>query len=543
MAMKQKGSGQRMWRPGRFILIALAGLVLVWLIGHLLLDVQFPDRGNGRWSPVVQGGSLYEVFETLPAEVDKRARLTILDDNTTAWVVRWRLLADARERLDISYFILKQDLFGVAFLGHLAHKARQGLRIRVLLDAMGTKMGRNPQGNDYLDTLVRTKNVTVKMYRPLYYRYLDAFLTLNPAAVIASDHDKVLLADGVRGLIGGRNIASEYFTDLQESPLAFRDVDVLLTGPDIGAALETTFETQYEGGEAHAIPGENIDIKDSSINLELAYAAMDAWLSGKPVPEATAAAIRERNLPWLDELAAVPQLRGALHAQQPKPVRAPVRLLDSPTRLLAPDDHISRSLIQLARSAQEEIFIQTPYLVLPDAAIDLFADIAKRGVRITILTNSSVSTDNALSQAFFLEQWPELMARVPTLRLFVAGDRHNLHSKAAVIDGRLALIGTYNLDPLSIALNSELVAAVWSAPFAEQLLKTPRGLIAAGSPQTYEYRIARDSAGWPKRNADGRVIVAFGPTDHSTPDQRVAVERYRTLLRGAETLFGVEPLF
>lgn len=95
--------------------------------------------------------------------------------------------------------------------------------------------------------------------------------------------------------------------------------------------------------------------------------------------------------------------------------------------------------------------------MLPDAAINLFADIAKRSVQITMLTNSPLSTDNALSQTFFLEQWPELMARVPTLRLFVAGDRHTLHSKLAVIDGQLALIGTYNLDPLSIAINSELV--------------------------------------------------------------------------------------
>lgn len=525
------------------MLIALAGLVLTWSIGRLLLDVQFPARTDVQWSPVVQGGALREVFEALPAEVDEHTRLTMLDDNAAAWIVRWRLLADARERLDISYFILKQDLFGVAFLGHLIHKARQGLRIRVLLDAMGTEMGRNPQGNDYLDALVRTKNVTVKMYRPMYYRYLDAFLTLSPAAVMASDHDKVLLADGVSGLIGGRNIAGEYFADLQESPQAFRDVDVLLTGPGIGAALEATFETQYESGEAHAIAGENIDLKDSGIDLELAYEAMDAWLHGKPVAGATAAAIRERNLPWLDELAAVPQLRGALRHQQPQPVHAPVRLLDSPTRLLASDDLVTRSLVYLARSAREEIFIQTPYLVLPEAALDLFADIAKRGVRITILTNSPLSTDNPLSQAFFLEQWPELMARVSTLRLFVAGDRHNLHGKAAVIDGRLALVGTYNLDPLSMALNSELVAAVWSVPFAAQLLKTPRGLIAAGPPRTYEYRIARDSAGRPRRDADGRVIVAFGPADHSTPEQRAAVERYRSLLRGVGTLFGVAPLF
>lgn len=72
---------------------------------------------------------------------------------------------------------------------------------------------------------------------------------------------------------------------------------MLLTGPNIGAALKTVFETQCESGEAHAIPGGNIDLKESSIDLELAYEAMDAWLRGKPIPKATVAVIRERKLP------------------------------------------------------------------------------------------------------------------------------------------------------------------------------------------------------------------------------------------------------
>lgn len=127
-----------MRRPGRFILVTLTGLLLVWLIGHLLLDVQFPDRDDVQWSPMVHGGSLYEVFGTLPAEGGKRTRLKLLDDTTAAWAARWRLLADTREQIDVSYFILKQEVFGVAFLSHLTHKAHQGLRIRVLLDAFLT---------------------------------------------------------------------------------------------------------------------------------------------------------------------------------------------------------------------------------------------------------------------------------------------------------------------------------------------------------------------------------------------------------------------
>jgi len=535
MTVKRHARRHRALRFGRLVLLALAGMTATWLIGHLLLDVQFPDPLVTSADVAPFDGrdrSLREIFDSLPAEGAAESRVALLDDNLLAWAERWRLLANARKRLDISYFILEQDVFGIAFLGHLVHKAGQGLAIRVLLDAIGTNMSRDVQGNDYLDTLVQTPNVAVKLYRPLRYRFQDAFLTLNPAAIVASDHDKILLADGVHGLIGGRNIAAEYFSGLDVDSKAFRDADAVLTGRGAGAVLEVVFESQYDGGEAHAVTREIVDLLDSSSDLLLAYQAMDYWLRGDPIPEAVSARIRERRLPWLDELQARPGLRGVLVSPSPESVQAPVRFLDSRTRLIRTDDPITASLERLVRGAKKSIFIVNPYLVLSERAVSLLEDAARRGVDITVLTNSPLSSDNPLSQAFFLEQWPELMARVSTLRLFAAGDRHNLHGKFAVIDGQLGLLGTYNLDPLSMALNSELVAAVWSARFAERLLETGRRLIAEGPPTIHEYRIARDANGRPRRDEDGRAVVAFGPDDHLDRDDWTAVRSYRRLVRG-----------
>jgi cardiolipin synthase C len=544
MSEQQERRRLRRRRPGRVVLVILVALASVWLAGNLLLEVQLPEPPDPREMSlsVAARAPLREIFAALPAEGGGDTDLTLLDDNTAAWVERWRLLANARERLDVSYFILKRDIFGLAFLGHLAHKGRQGVRVRVLLDAMGTRMSRQLSANYYLDTLVEADNVAVKVYRPLFYRYLDTFLTLNPAAIVASDHGKILLADDLRGMIGGRNIAAEYFAALSSDPRAFRDADVLLEGPAIGTALRRVFEVQFEGGEAHDVTDARIHFKDAADELELAYLAMDSWLRGAGVPAQIAAAIRERELPWLDDLQALPELRGALRTPPAESIRAPARLLESRIRLLDAGDRITRSLIHLVGGARESIFILNPYLVLPRAAVELLADAASRGAQITVLTNSPSSTDLPLSQAFFAEQWPELLARVPGLRLFVAGDLHNLHGKLAVIDGELGLIGTYNLEPMSMTINSELVVAVWSAPFAERLLDLPQQLIAAGPPQTYEYRIARDEAGQALRDKNGRVIVAFGPKDHSSPEHWAAVERHRALARLIQSLPGVDLL-
>jgi phosphatidylserine/phosphatidylglycerophosphate/cardiolipin synthase-like enzyme len=523
----------------------LVFLAAAWVVGNLLLDVQLAGQNEDRKeTPLAApaGATLRDVFETFPQKGGPGSRIELLEGNTEAWAARWRLLAEANESIDVSYFILHQDVFGFSFLGHLLHKAREGVRIRVLLDALGTRMSLHVSGNDYLDTLVGIKNVTLKMYRPLFFRFTDAFLTLNPIALAASDHDKILIVNGRLALTGGRNIGSEYFADPADDPMAFRDMDVLLEGKEIGASLAAVFEANFEAGEARAVKPDAVDVVDWGKDLLLAYDAMDAWLRGRPVPEETRTAIRKKGFSWLEDLAKYPRLRGALRGKPARSVVAEVRLLDSRPRLLKSGDPISVSLLRLARSAKHDILLQTPYLVLPREIVSVLEEAAARGVRITVLTNSPLSSDNAQSQAFFLEQWPELLGRVPTLRLFVFGDRHNLHSKVGTIDGRLVLIGTYNIDPFSMAVNGEVVAAVWSESLARQVRAETQRFLSGGPPVVYEYRIGRDGQGRPQRDGDGKVVVAFGTEHHATPGQWKDVKRYWTLLRIAKKLPGASRL-
>jgi cardiolipin synthase C len=535
----------RVKRCCRIALFSFAGIAVLWLALNLFLEVQLPDRDNrNRISKehVYSDTTLRDVFENLPAEEFEEGEILLLDDNPGAWAARWRLLAEADEELDISYFILKNDIFGISFLGHVLHKAQEGVRVRILLDAIGTRMAREFSGNDYLDALVNTGTVKVKMYRPLFFRYLDVFLTLNPVAAIASIHDKILLADGKKALIGGRNISDEYFTHPAYDEKAFYDTDVIFSGERIGSAVKTAFEAQFDGGEARDVLRESVDLRDAGEDLLLAYEAMHAWLRNTSIPEGTVAAIRKKNLTWLEDLEKLPYLRGILEERKAEPIVSEVRLLESRTRLLRTDDPISTSLIRMTRMARDEIFIQSPYLVLSSRTVSILEQAAARGVRITVLTNSPVSSDNAMSQAFFLEQWPELLARVPTLRIYVAGDRHNLHGKLGAVDNQMALIGTLNLEPVSMAVNSEMVAVVWSEEFSRHLLREPLRQITTGPPKVYEYRIARDRTGQVQRDDNGRVVVLFGPNHHSSPDEWKAVNRYRKILKILQKI-GFDPLF
>lgn len=531
---------------GRIIFTFLLAVIAAWLIGNLMYEVQFDGRGPDSDESLIAAPpaekTLRSAYKRLPAEGVSHSRIVLLDDNREAWAERWRLLEEAEKKLEISYFILDADILGISFLGHLLHKAHNGVQVQILLDAIGTALSREIEGNDYLDALAGTKNIAIKMYRPYWSRFRDSFLTLNPLAFLPSEHDKILIADDRRALIGGRNIAREYLADPNDYPRSFRDADVLLTAPRTGTTLQSMFESGFDSAQAHRVKPEAVNIRDSEADLLLAYEAMDAWLRNKPLPEKTARAIRERDLSWIDDLEKLPRLKGALRKKPSSGISAEVRLLDSRPRLIKSDDGVNKGLELLAGAAQREIFIQIPYFILSRRALSIFERASARGVRITVLTNSPVSTDNPLSQAFFLEQWPEVLARVPTLRLFVAADAHNIHGKIASIDNQVALIGTYNLDPLSMGFNGELVAAIWSMEFAGRLMEKPRGLVAAGPPVVYEYRIARDGNGRPKRNGKGEIIVAFGAEDHSSPDQWKQVQWMRNLLRFAEIMPGTSRL-
>ena len=491
----------------------------------------------GPWRP---GMSLRETFRTFPPATSGPVRLRLLAGNVEAWTERWRMLASAERTIDVSAFILHEDVFGVAFLGHVLAKARQGVRVRILLDAMGTKMSWSPRGNDYFDELANDPHVEMKTYRPLWNRYVEGLLMLSVARVAASEHDKILVIDGARAMTGGRNVGSEYFTEPSAERRAFLDLDVRLDGPEVAASLTRAFDRQFASEHAAPQRGEIVNVRARDDELLLAHAAMDHWLRGAdPKPDLVR---RLAGTSFVQELARYPLLRGALHDPPPRPLRAEVRILDSGVRLYDPRDPITAALGRVLGAARRDVLIQSPYLVLSEDGARLLEEAGRRGVRVTIVTNSPVSSDNALSQAFFLEQWPELLARVPHLRIFVAGNEHTLHAKAITVDGQLALIGTYNLDPTSMALNSELMAAVWSRAFAAAVTDRARAMVAHGAPAVYEYTIVRDATGAPVRAESGKPRIAFGPRDHCDPERWTALGILWASLRTARDFTGFSPL-
>jgi phosphatidylserine/phosphatidylglycerophosphate/cardiolipin synthase-like enzyme len=166
-------------------------------------------------------------------------------------------------------------------------------------------------------------------------------------------------------------------------------------------------------------------------------------------------------------------------------------------------------------ACRSEILIQNAYVVLDEAAEAALRRASKRGVKIILCTNSGESTNHPSTVAFFLTDWKRLLATMPTARILVyPKGMPCIHTKAFVFDRQIAVVGTYNLDPLSMVINSEVVTVINNRPFARRLALRMEKDFA----RCLEYKI--------RKEANGRIKVIFGPDAHTEAEVMKKLERF-----------------
>ncbi len=494
--------------------------------------------------------SLRAAFDQVKSTGGGNAVTRLLSSNVEAWSERWEMMKSAKKSIDSTYFILERDIFGFAFLGMCLKKLGEGVSVRMMIDAMsdplGTKGFKAPWGGkDYLQELVHS-GAEVGIYHPVHMRAAK----LASLELMASNHDKILVVDGERSMTGGRNIAADYFLDPNDMAHAWRDTDVVMDGGGPARALIGAFEREFERKSVvQRVKPDLQNLASRELELKGAYLLMDTWLSGKPLDAAEKEAMREnpslrrvwaeelvdeiiKKLPsegftraptkrerkqllgWAEELAAAPELRGqSLRAPSVEEHVGEVKILDQTSVAGGRVNDIAGALESFTRTAQKRIVIENPYVVLTEPMLQALEDAAKRGVEVWIGTNSPLSTDSAATQAFFLDEWAYVLARIPKARIFVATGERKLHAKVATIDDVLSVVSTYNLDFLSGFVNSEVAAAIWSPGFAADVNASFAADRDDPKNGVLEYKIARDEEGRAILK-DGKPIVLFGPEDH-----------------------------
>jgi cardiolipin synthase C len=302
-----------------------------------------------------------------------------------------------------------------------------------------------------------------------------------------------------------------------------------------------------------------VNFRPRGEHLLMFEAAMDAWVHGripKGTPEDMALAleavainalpqlptrdVRDQVRPHLVELTEVPSLYGILPLKELARFETDVRVVAAAGRAQAIDARVTDALLRALQGAKRDVVLVSPYVLLTPAQLEAMIAASLRGVRITLITNSPISTDNLFSQSLFIDTWPELCARIPTLRVYAGADDRMMHAKIAIIDDDLTLIGTYNLDPFSAYVNSEMFVAAWS----KDVNRHTRLAAANIMKPMVEYKILKDKNGEAVRHAKGpkagQPVVLFGPKHHTPRYKMAEVRSVKPLIVATKGLWDFE---
>lgn len=429
----------------------------------------------------------------------------LLADAVDSFAARVLLMRAATRTIDVQYYIWHDDLTGTLLFDELRAAANRGVRVRLLLDDNNTA-GLDP----VIAALDAHPNIEVRLFNPFTIRrprllaYLLDFPRLNRRM-----HNKSLTADNQATIIGGRNIGDEYFGAGQGA--LFVDLDVLAIGPVV-SGVSRDFDRYWACASAH--PAARIVQALEPARLEEVNARL------------AAAASTPRGRAYLESVSASPAVGQLLEGRLPFEW-APVRLLsDHPAKGLgrAPrDDLLFSSLAASMGSPERRLDLVSGYFVPTKAGTRTLAAMAERGVDIWVLTNALEATDVPIVHAGYVKWRKPLLragVRIYELRGADAAARPSrdmsggsgsrltgagsaLHAKTIAIDGKRLFVGSFNFDPRSANLNTELGFVIDSPALARQVHRTFERFAPERS---YEVRL--DPGGrlfWTERRGDEEI--------------------------------------
>jgi putative cardiolipin synthase len=460
--------GSRTSHQGFVVLRHPASRLLVLLAVAVLTacaSTSLPRGEPGLALPPAQSGPLATAADGLGLAAGESAyRLVIGAED--AFAMRMRSAALAERSIDVQYYMWHDDLTGRLLAGELLAAARRGVRVRALLDDM---YARNL--DEVLANLDAHPNLEIRLFNPFRSR---ASTVGNLLEFVGSGgrqnrrmHNKLWIVDGRLAIVGGRNIGDEYFG--AHDDFNFGDLGVLLAGravTECGASFD-----DYWNSEAVVPLSAFVRVEDPEAAVATAVAALDAHRASAAT---TAYVARLRDLGRDGRL--------GLHLEDMRRGRGVRVVADDPGKAFA-DDPPMRMLDEVRKllgAATEEAVVVSPYFVPLRAGTDALVALQQRGVEVRILTNSLAANDVAAVHGGY-SKWrrPLLRAGVSIHELkpdpAMPGDsalgesRASLHTKALVVDVRLAYVGSFNMDPRSARINTEGGVVIDDPVFAAQV--------------------------------------------------------------------------
>ena len=385
---------------------------------------------------------------------------------TGEWGFRARagLANQAEKTIDVQYYIWEVDTAGIILAERILRAADRGVRVRMLLDHVTTKK------TDFkFARMDFHPNIEIRVFNPFANRRFRTFEFLFSLERLNHRmHNKAFIVDNAIAIVGGRNIGDNYFG--VHAAANFRDLDLTTVGPvvqDVSRSFDTYWNSEY-AVPISAVTGERMSAEAFHESKEEVYRWVEG-VEGFPYPIDTTSDV---------VMAKIEDVRDDF-------IWATARAMyDEPDKLATKEEELADYLLDQASEKEHEVVVEAAYVILGPDGVERARINNERGIRQRLLTNSLATNDVAAAHAGYAKYRRDILSNgveLYELRPDASSVRNNwsvlagrsqasLHTKASVIDRELVTIGSFNIDPRSFALNTEIVVLVESPELAGQVL-------------------------------------------------------------------------
>lgn len=443
----------------------------------------------------------------------KKSGAMLIKSGKVAFLHRIALVRMARYSIELQTYIYENDVTSRILMHELKMAADRGVKVRIIVDDNGLS-------SDTSDIMILNyhPNIQVKVFNPYKYRSkvlkYPQFL-FNISRLNYRMHNKLFIVDGSAVIIGGRNVASNYFDD--STDMNFSDTDVLFIGKLAQDALGSFDEyfSYHKSIPVDVFPNHNNPKELDNLVQDIVSKSVYYQQEKEIFNEAVNLFIESFN------------------AKKFPIYWGNARLIADSPKKAEGGEHISPiidALDGLWKETKKSIYISAAYFVPGKNGTANLINGAKNGIDINILTNSLSSTDATVVYSGWDRYRDDLIKngiKVYEFRNegYKVYNRHNsgasLHSKTIVVDDKISWIGSFNLDGRSAIYNTEVIAAFFNVDFAKIL----RQAMEQDMSEYISWRLYDDNGKtkW-KTNRDGKEIIAT----HS-PDTTL-LKRFTTFL-------------
>ena len=473
-----------------------------------------PDRGRDTEAALSPAPLL-----DWPGLSDQAATDSFVPMNNGQSALAWRLrsLQAATRSIDLQTFIWEDDFVGLALVREVVAAADRGVKVRVILDDSFLA-----HADPALRALSDHPQISYRIYNPVAQRAggvamrelenLADFSRINHRM-----HNKLLVVDGRVAIIGGRNQADEYFGYRKRQN--FRDVEVILQGPFV-SRLSNVFDLYWN--DPWTIPIEELAATDSELSDE----ELQVWMAGgdNDLEQPTKASPADWHALFASGYPGSVQV-----IVDTPPDQSPA--LDFPVQL-------AQAYVERIDGTERDLLLISAYFIPTTELTSAIERAVARGVRVRVLTNSLGSNNHVTAHAAYTRHRKSLLiagaelyelradASARALYIFenVEESVLGLHAKIALFDDCCLMVGSSNLDPRSLRINTEIGALVDSPG----LNKHMRELFAVDLLPTNAWQVTLSD--------EGRVVWTGDQGDlHTTPPASF-------FMRAESWFFGLLPI-